>query len=89
LGDACTYAHERREKKIRKANTISYEMEHQYALYAYYSQLAPWMNPYNQYSSLPHNEGQYFMQAEQPNEEMKMSSETASSEREASPVQKI
>jgi hypothetical protein len=89
LGEACTYAHERREKKIRKANTISYEMEHQYdqyALYAYYAQLNPWMHQqYHPYAPLPND---YPMHQELPNEQMKMSSETASSEQEASPEQK-
>ena len=64
-------------------------MEHQYALYAYYSQLVPWVNAYNQFPVVPQHEGEYFMHAEHPNEQMKKSSETASSEREASPVQKI
>jgi hypothetical protein len=74
---------------MRKANTISYEMEHQYALNAYYSHLVPWMNAYNQFPVLSQHGGEFFMHAEQTNEQMKISSETASSERDASPVQKI
>jgi hypothetical protein len=52
---------------MRKANTISYEMEHQYALYAYYSQLAPWINAYNHFPTVNHHQGEYLLQPEQNN----------------------
>ena len=79
LGDACTYAHERREKKIKKSNTISYEVENQYALYAYYAQLNPWIHHYASLVPTAPILPDYPMSEENLNEDMKMSSETASS----------
>lgn len=73
---------------MKKANTISYELENQYALYAYYSQLNPWMLQYAPFATPAPLPQESFMHDENINEQMKMSSETASSEREASPLQK-
>jgi hypothetical protein len=59
---------------MKRSNTISYEMDNQSAVYAYYSQLNSWMHLYEPYSLMPQLAPQYCVQEEQVNEEMKMSS---------------
>lgn len=63
-------------------------MENQYALYAYYAQFNPWLQNYAAFLPQTPTYTDYAMTEENVNEEMKMSSETASSEHESSPLQK-
>jgi hypothetical protein len=63
---------------MKRSNTISYESENYYNLYAYYSQLNPWITPMQPYYH-PAPSFQYSNNTEYDavNEEMKMSVETA------------
>lgn len=88
LGEACTYAHERREKKIRKNNEIAYEQQDYYAMYAYYSQINPWMAHLQQYAN-PLAAYQYsnIVEQEVNVQTMKMSGETIPEQQEVMDIQ--